>query len=165
MEQSLFHMSMPAIEFVIRAASVYVFILLALRLAGKRQMAQMSPTEFVAILLVSNAVQNSMNGGDNSLLGGFILATVLVVSSTLISYLTFRSRRLRKIFEGNPTLLIHNGSRLEAHLRHERITHSELKSMLRRQGIHDLKEVHEAVLEPDGNFSVTKKSDLVSSQI
>jgi len=114
---SLFHTSIPPLEFIIRALAVYLFVLLLLRIGGKRQLAQMSPTEFVAVLLISNAVQNSMNGGDNSLSGGFILAVVLIAASTLISYLTFRSKKFRHVFEGVPTILIHCGKLIEKNLK------------------------------------------------
>ena len=159
LSSDLFHTSIPIFDFVVRASSVFFFVLILLRLAGKRQLAQMSPTEFVAILLISNAVQNSMNGGDNSLLGGFVLAIVLIACSTLISYLTYRSRHFRHVFEGTPTLLIHKGLIIEKNLRRERISHSELTTILRRQNVHHKDEVAEAILEPDGSFTVILNSD------
>src|SRR3954467_927074 len=113
MAADLFRFDISALDLVIRASVVYIFVLLLLRLAGKKQMGQMSPTEFVAILLISNAVQNSMNGGDNSLVGGLILAAALIFTSWLISLLTFHSRTWATIFEGTPTLLIHKGQVIE----------------------------------------------------
>lgn len=159
MSTSLFHSTLPLVEFVIRASSVFLFVLILLRISGKRQMSQMSPTEFVAVLLISNAVQNSMNGGDNSLVGGFILAMVLIGVSTGITYLTYRSRTMRHIFEGVPTLLIYQGKIIDDNLRKERVTYDELISMLRRQGIHHLAEVTQAVLEADGRLTLRLKSD------
>src|SRR3954471_2001681 len=96
----------PILDLILRAVVVYLAVLLLLRISGKRQLGQMGPTEFVAILLISNAVQNAMNGGDNSLLGGLILAVVLILMSTVISVLTFRSGAFRAIFEGTPRLLV-----------------------------------------------------------
>jgi uncharacterized membrane protein YcaP (DUF421 family) len=145
---------------VVRASLVYIAILLLLRLSGKRQLGQMSPTEFVAILLISNAVQNAMNAGDNSLVGGLILAGVLVLLSWIMSWLTFRSKKFSAIFEGTPTLLIRRGQIIEEHAHKERLTHSEIKSLLRKHGIHDLAEVHSAVLEADGVLSIIKESDI-----
>ena len=159
---SLFHTSIPPLEFIIRALAVYLFVLLLLRIGGKRQLAQMSPTEFVAVLLISNAVQNSMNGGDNSLSGGFILAVVLIAASTLISYLTFRSKKFRHVFEGVPTILIHCGKLIEKNLKSERITRDELASMLRRQNVHHLEVIQEAILEPDGGLTILLKNDLLN---
>src|SRR3954471_22910725 len=102
---NLFVPDVPYWNLIVRAIVVYLAVLILLRISGKRQLGQMGATEFVAILLISNAVQNSMNGGDNSLTGGLILATVLVGLSALISYLTYRSRFFSTIFEGTPTLL------------------------------------------------------------
>src|SRR3954467_9355749 len=116
MAADLFRFDISALDLVIRASVVYIFVLLLLRLAGKRQLGQMSPTEFVAILLISNAVQNSMNGGDNSLSGGILLAIVLVSLSTLISYLTYKKRFFSVLFEGTPTVLIHKGAVIHKNL-------------------------------------------------
>src|SRR5476649_1454775 len=92
--QELIHSELPWWSLVIRAVVVYVAVLVLLRISGKRQVGQMGMTEFVALLLISNAVQNSMNGGDNSLVGGLVLATVLVVLSKGVGYVSYRWRRL-----------------------------------------------------------------------
>src|SRR3954465_8371521 len=120
----LFHTELPALNLVVRAVVVYLSGLILLRISGKRQMGQMGATEFVAILLISNAVQNSMNGGDNSLIGGLILAAALVSLSALISYLTYRSRGFSAVFEGTPTLVIHKGRVIPRNLRSERMSES-----------------------------------------
>jgi uncharacterized membrane protein YcaP (DUF421 family) len=120
----------------------------------------MGATEFVAVLLISNAVQNSMNGGDNSLGAGLFLAAILIVMSTLISYLTYRSSFFSGIFEGTPTLLVHNGKVLDKNLRHERLSQAELQTLLRKQGLHDLKLISTAILESDGTISVIRTSEL-----
>lgn len=141
-------------EFVFRATAVYLIVLLLLRIAGKRHLAQLSPTEFVAILLISNAVQNAMNGGDNSLAGGIILAVVIVVLSWTIGWLTWKFKAARTLFEGTPTLVVHRGRPVEASLAHEHLSLSELRSLLREQGIHRFEEIEAAVLEADGHLSV-----------
>ena len=156
MWQNLVDLSLSPVNLIVRAVVVYLAVLLLLRISGKRQMGQMGPTEFVAILLISNAVQNSMNGGDNSLLGGLLLAAVLVALSALISYLTYKSRVFSTIFEGTPTLLVHNGKLIHRHLARERMSESELRTLLRKQGVHNIGEVETAILESDGTFSVTK---------
>jgi len=152
-------MNLPIINLVIRVSVVYLSILLLLRISGKRQLGQMGATEFVSILLISNAVQNSMNGGDNSLTGGLVLAAVLIALSTLISFLTYRSQFCSRIFEGTPTLLIHKGKLVRKNLQEERLSITELKVLLRKQGIHDFQSVETAVLEADGSLSVTKKDE------
>src|SRR4051812_49872460 len=107
MRADLYRFEVPPFDLVIRAAVVYGVVILLLRMAGKRQLGQMGATEFVALLLISNAVQNSMNGGDNSLVGGVLLAVVLVSMSWLITRLTYFSKTFSVIFEGTPSLLIH----------------------------------------------------------
>src|SRR3954468_24349143 len=109
MWENLFNFSVSPLNLAIRAVIVYLSVLLLLRISGKKQMGQLGATEFVAILLISNAVQNAMNGGDNSLGGGLVLAVVLILLSSLISFLTYRSRIFSAIFEGTPTLLVHKG--------------------------------------------------------
>ncbi len=159
MWHNLTSLSLSPLNLIIRGTVVFLSVIILLRISGKRQMAQMSATEFVAILLISNAVQNSMNGGDNSLLGGLILAAALIFLSWLISMFTFRSRRARLIFEGTPTLLVHRGKIVEKHMKEERITHNELKVLLRKQGIHHFADIQTAVLEPDGTLSVSHVAD------
>jgi uncharacterized membrane protein YcaP (DUF421 family) len=159
MWQSLLEFNLSPFNLIIRAVVVYLAVLILLRVSGKRQLGQMGATEFVAILLISNAVQNSMNGGDNSLAGGLLLAAVLVALSALISYLTYRSRFFSTVFEGTPTLLIHKGKLVHKHLASERMSESELKTLLRKQGIHKIHEIETAILESDGTLSVTKIPD------
>lgn len=157
---NLWQASFPLWHFVVRGVLVYVAILAFLRFAGKKQIGQMGTGELVALLLISNAVQNSMNGGDNSVTGGIVLAGVILSMSVLISYLTFRSKKWEGFIEGSPTILIHHGKLIEPNMQKERLNIHELKVILRRQGIHSLDEVYEAVLESDGMVSITKKSEL-----
>ncbi|MEN6356856.1 MAG: YetF domain-containing protein [Armatimonadota bacterium] len=159
----MWHLSFPCWQFIARAAVVYIAVIVLLRLGGKRQVGQMGVGELVAILLISNAVQNSMNGGDNSITGGVILASVIIALSIFMEYATFKSKRFENLIQGRPTLLIHHGKMIEHNLDKERLSPSELKTILRRQGIHDIHEVAEAILESDGYVSVTKYSDTNST--
>lgn len=152
---SFFETDLSLINLLVRAVVVYFSILLLLRIGGKRQMGQMEATEFVAILLISNAVQNAMNGGDNSLAAGIFLATILIASSSLVTYLTFKSRFMRNVFEGTPTLLIHKGKILPKNIAKEFLSESELRTLLRKQGFHHLADVEVAILEADGTLSIT----------
>src|SRR4051812_17575365 len=154
----LFALTISPFDLILRAVLVYLVIVVLLRISGKRQLGQMGATEFVAILLISNAVQNSMNGGDNSLIGGLWLSLILIVLSTMISYLTYRNRFFSRLFEGTPTLLIHNGKLLAKHLRHERLSENELRGLLRKQGVHNFHDVQTAILEADGTLSLTRMS-------
>ena len=145
---------------VLRAIIVFCAVLLLLRTAGKRAIANMGMAEFVALLLISNAVQNAMNGGDNSLIGGLILATVIMLMSRGFQYATFRWRKVEQLVQGRPTLLIHHGKILHDHLKRELLNVRELRTILRKQGIHDINDVCDAVLESDGFVSVTRKADV-----
>ena len=159
MMNDLFHFQIPALDLAIRAVVVYTVVLILLRVSGKKQMGQLGATEFVAILLISNAVQNSMNGGDNSLIGGLLLATVLVVATSITSYLTFRSKFMRQIIEGTPTVMIMNGHLVRKNLKKERLSETEFRGMLRKQGVHKIDEISSAILESDGKLSIFKHDD------
>lgn len=154
---SLFAISLPWWEFVIRAVGVYAFLLVALRLTGKRQVGQLTPFDLVLLLILSNAVQNSMNGGDNSLVGGMISAVTLVGLNALVSRITSRNRRLEQMIDGQPRVLISNGRAFLPVLKAEDITHDELMAALRRSGCEKIDEVRLAVLETNGSISVIRK--------
>ncbi len=156
MWQNLMNFGLDPLNLIIRGVVVYLSVVILLRISGKRQMGQMGATEFVAILLISNAVQNSMNGGDNSLVGGLVLAATLIIVSTTISYLTYRSKICSTIFEGTPTLVVHKGKVIAKNLHRERMAESELKIMMRKQGFHHYDEINSAILEADGTLSITK---------
>jgi uncharacterized membrane protein YcaP (DUF421 family) len=161
----LIHLDVSLLSLFIRAIAVYLAVLLLLRISGKRQMGQMNATEFVAILLISNAVQNSMNGGDNSLVGGLFLAAVLIALSTLIAFLTYKSKLCSSIFEGTPVLLIHKGQVIQANVKKELLSEGELKTLLRKQGFHNLKEIETAIWEADGTLSITGKASVGNANL
>jgi uncharacterized membrane protein YcaP (DUF421 family) len=154
MHDLFFHTDIPIWNLIIRGVVVYFGIVLLLRISGKRQVGQMGATELATILLISNAVQNSMNGGDNSLMGGMILAGVLIALGSMLTYLTYRKRIFRVIFEGRPTLLVHHGKVIEKAMCAERITRTDLTILMRKQGIHKLSEIQTAILETDGSLSL-----------
>jgi uncharacterized membrane protein YcaP (DUF421 family) len=154
----MFNLSLPWWEFVVRGVVVYFAMLILLRLGGRKQVGQMSPFDFVLLLVLSNAVQNSMNGGDNSLTGGLIIAVALVAANWLMGFMTFRSKKISGLLEGKPEILIHNGKIFEDMLMKEKITHEELRSTLRKNGFSDLQQVKYAVLETTGEISVIGKT-------
>ena len=155
--ESLWKTAQPWWEYVLRALLVYGFLLLVLRLTGKRQVGQLSPFDLVLLLVLSNAVQNSMNGGDNTVSAGFVLVLTLVGVNALVGYLSFRSKRMELLIEGKPQILVHNGVPDEAILAREKITHHELMSAVRQAGITELAEVHVAILENNGRINVIGK--------
>src|SRR6266403_3476492 len=105
----MWNMSLPWWEFILRGIIIYVFLIVLLRLTGKRQVGQLAPFDLVLLLVLSNAVQNSMNGGDNSITGGLISAATLVGMNWIVAWLTYRSKRFESLIEGRPVILIHNG--------------------------------------------------------
>jgi uncharacterized membrane protein YcaP (DUF421 family) len=117
----------------------------------------LTPFDLVLLLILSNAVQNSMNGGDNSLVGGMISAVTLVGLNALISRITSRNRRLEQMIDGQPRVLISNGRAFLPVLKAEDITHDELMAALRRSGCEKIDEVRLAVLETNGSISVIRK--------
>jgi uncharacterized membrane protein YcaP (DUF421 family) len=153
----MFNLAIPWTEFIVRGVVVYVFLLVLLRLTGRRQVGQLAPFDLVLLLVLSNAVQNSMNGGDNSLVGGLISAATLVALNFAVGSLTYRSKRLEALIEGRPQLLVHNGTLFEDVLRSAKLTHHELNAALRRGGCACVDDVHSAVLENNGSISVTPK--------
>ena len=145
-------------EFVLRGVIIYVFLIAILRLTGKRQIGQMAPFDLVLLLVLSNAVQNSMNGGDNSVIGGMISAGTLVGLNWLVGILTYKNKTAEALIEGRPELLIHNGKVFEKALDQARLTRRELMSALREAGCTEIEDVRAAFLENDGKISVIPKS-------
>ena len=149
----MFNMAIPWWEFILRGVVVYGFLLILLRITGKRQVGQLAPFDLVLLLVLSNAVQNSMNGGDNSLVGGLVSATTLVA----LGFATFRSKRLEAIVEGRPQVLVHNGQLYEDVMAKSQLTHHELDAALRQAGCSHIGECHSAILENNGAISVTAR--------
>ena len=141
-------------EKILRSVVVYLFLLIAFRLTGKRQVGQLTPFDLVLLLLISNVVQNAVIGNDNSLGGGLIGAVAILLLNRLVVEITYRSKRLRRILEAQPTILVHNGKVLHANLERERVTMDDLLGALRRNGVADVSHVRVAMLEENGGISV-----------
>ena len=152
--------SLPLLHLVLRAAVVYAAVLLLLRLGGKRQVAQMGRGEFVALLLISNAVQNAMTGPDTSILGGICAAATLLLMNYFIAELSGSNRRFRKLIQGQPTLLVHDGQVISGNMAKEHVSMDELQRALREHGIGTFHDVALAVLEVDGSISCLKYDEL-----
>jgi uncharacterized membrane protein YcaP (DUF421 family) len=153
----MWSLSLPWWEFVLRGLIVYIFLLVMLRITGKRQTGQLATFDLVLLLILSNAVQNSMNGGDNSLLGGIISATTLIGMHYLVAFLTFKSKRLEAWIEGTPRTLIHNGVLDQKVMRDELLTRHDLAAALRAAGCADLEHVRVATLENNGQINVSPR--------
>lgn len=146
-------------EKILRSLICYFFLLVMFRLLGKREVGQMTPFDLIVLLVLSNVLQNAMIGPDNSVTGGLIGATAILMVNWVVSRITFDSPRLERAIEGVPTVLIHDGKIVETNLRRETISRADLLSNLRVQGIFDIREVRVAVLEPSGKLSVLKQGD------
>ncbi|HXT14897.1 MAG TPA: YetF domain-containing protein [Gemmatimonadaceae bacterium] len=146
----------PITEKIVRSLLVYVFLLVGLRLAGKREMSQLNSFDLVVLLLLSNTVQNAIIGNDNSLTGGLFGAAVLLIVNSVLVRTLYHYGKLDKL-EGRPDVLIRNGRLLRRHLERELITVSELESAARRQGIDSLAHVSECRLETGGALSFIQR--------
>jgi uncharacterized membrane protein YcaP (DUF421 family) len=157
MWKDIFALSAPLLEKVMRPAIVYVFLVILLRIFGKRELAQLNPFDLVVLLSLSNTVQNAIIGNDNSLSGGVIGAFALLSINYIVVRFLFRHRRLDQILEGKPTVLIDKGRLVKGSLARELLTRSELMTVLHRQGFYTMEEVEQCVLEPGGTFAIKRK--------
>jgi len=134
--------------------AVYLFIIIAIRLFGKKELAQLSVVDLVFILLISNAVQNAMVGPDATLMGGLVAASTLFIVNYLLKYLQFRFPKFRKAVEGETIMLVYKGKIMTPHLKKASITEDELMEAAREHGVATISEIDLAILEVDGNISI-----------
>ena len=150
----IFVVGAPVAEKILRPALVYVFLVVALRVFGKRELAQLNPFDLVVLLSLSNTVQNAIIGNDNSLSGGLLGALALLAINYLVVRFLFKHRRLDEILEGDPTVIIERGQVNNDALAKELLTTAELMTVLLRQGFENVDEVERCVLEPGGTFDI-----------
>jgi uncharacterized membrane protein YcaP (DUF421 family) len=150
----MWKLSLPWWEFIARAVVVYIFLLVILRVTGKRQVGQLAPFDLVLLLVLSNALQNAMNGGDNTVTGGLISAVTLVALNWLLGYATYRSKKIGRFVEGRPQVIVHNGHVYRDVMQNERLTQDELDAAIRLAGCASIHDVHFAILENNGQISV-----------
>ena len=153
----MFTLTLPIAEKILRPAIVYLFIVVMLRIFGKRELAQLNPFDLVVLLSISNTVQNAIIGEDNSVTGGLIGAFALFAVNYLVNRFLFKHRRLDEIFEGTPTRLIEAGTVQRRALAKELLTESELSTVAHRQGFGSLEEINQCTLEPGGVFYFAPK--------
>jgi len=140
-----------------KTAAIYVFLIVGLRLLGKRELGQMSLHDVVLIVVLGNAVQNAMLGGDNTLGGGLVAAGVLLLLNRVVNVVLARSRRVERFLSGEPVLIVHDGHVLRGAMSREGVTIEQLHAALREHGIASVGEVHMCVLEVDGTMSVVPR--------
>jgi uncharacterized membrane protein YcaP (DUF421 family) len=153
----MFVLAIPVAEKILRPIVVYFFLVIGLRLAGKRELAQLNPFDLVVLLTLSNTVQNAIIGDDNTVTGGIIGAATLLLVNFLVVRFLFRHQKLDSLVEGEATVLIENGRILEDRLTKEMLSLQDLAAAAHKQGFGDLLEVDRATLDPSGTISFTGK--------
>lgn len=151
------YLSEGYLKIVISSVAVYLFIIIAIRLFGKKELAQLSIIDLTFILLISNSVQNAMVGSDSSLAGGLVAASSLFIVNYLFKYLLYRFPKLSDIVQGTDLLLIYKGQLNESNMAKARITRQEIVEAVREHGVSEIREVDLAILETDGNISIISK--------
>src|SRR6516225_3321 len=161
MWKDMFVLAVPVAEKILRPVVVYIFLVLMLRLSGKRELVQLNPFDLVVLLTLSNTVQNAIIGDDNTVTGGLIGATSLLAINYLVVRFLYDHRKLDQWVEGRADVLIEAGRVRPAHLKRELITMAQLEAAARKQGFSSLAEVDQCILEPGGTLSfIAKKPDV-----
>jgi len=164
MSRDMFHLPLPILEKILRPVIVYLFLIVFLRLFGKRELAQLNPFDLVVLLSLSNTVQNAMIGDDNSVSGGVIGAFSLLAINWVLMWLLYRAPKVNQALEGSPTVLVKDGIVDEAALRKETLSIEELISILNKNGFDDPRQVETCVLEPNGTFYVKARHPSLQEQ-
>ena len=154
----MFKLALPVAEKMLRPILVYAFLVISLRIFGKRELSSINPFDFVVLLTLSNTVQNAIIGDDNTVSGGLLGAFTLLMMNYLTVRFIFKHRRLDQLVEGSPTMLIENGVIQKNNLAKELLTEVELITVAHRQGFGGLDEVDTCILEPGGIFYVKGKT-------
>jgi len=158
--KDMFVLGLPLLEKILRPIIVYAFLVVGLRLAGKRELVQLNPFDLVVLLTLSNTVQNAIIGDDNSVSGGIIGATSLLICNYLVVRFLYDHHKLDQLVEGKSDILIEHGKVRTQHLKSELITMAQLEAAARKQGFSSLSEVEQCVLEPGGTLTfLGKKPD------
>ena len=155
--KDMFVMGLPLLEKVLRPIIVYAFLVVSLRLSGKRELVQLNPFDLVVLLTLSNTVQNAIIGEDNSVLGGLIGATSLLVTNYLVVRFLYDHRKLDQLVEGRADVLIEGGKVRTKHLKTELITMAQLEAAARKQGFGSISDVEQCVLEPGATLTFIAK--------
>ena len=153
----LFQLSAPWWVFVLRAFAIYVLVMVLVRVSGKRAVGQFTPFDLVLLILIGNAVQNGINGGDNSLTGAMIMATTLIGLNYAVAFTTSRSRRAERLVEGVPVVLARDGQVFERVLREQLVSDADFHKALRQHDVSEVSDVALALLETNGSISVVPR--------
>jgi|HubBroStandDraft_4_1064222.scaffolds.fasta_scaffold109580_1 uncharacterized membrane protein YcaP (DUF421 family) len=155
--KDMFVLGLPLLEKILRPVIVYAFLVVGLRLSGKRELVQLNPFDLVVLLTLSNTVQNAIIGDDNSVSGGIVGATSLLVINYLVVRFLYSHQKIDQFVEGRSDILVENGQVQAEHLKRELITMPQLEAAARKQGFETLSEVHKCILEPGGTLTFIAK--------
>jgi len=155
--KDMFVLGLPLLEKILRPVIVYAFLVVSLRLSGKRELVQLNPFDLVVLLTLSNTVQNAIIGEDNSVSGGIIGATSLLLVNYLVVRFLYGHHKIEQIVEGESDVLVEDGKVKSARLKKELITTAQLEAAARKQGFDSLREVDKCILEPGGTLSFVGK--------
>ena len=153
----LFQLSAPWWHFVLRGIVIYVLVMVLMRVSGKRAVGQFTPFDLVLLILIGNAVQNGINGGDNSLTGALLMAGTLILLNLAVAYATSRSRRIERLVEGVPVVLARDGKVFEQVLRRQLVSDADFHKALRQHDIVGVSQVALALLETNGSISIVPR--------
>jgi len=159
----MFELALPWWEFVARAALVYAALLVLVRLSGKRTVGEFTPFDLVVVILLGESTQGAMVGADVSVPGSLIVATTLIALNYALGFVTARSRRIDRLVEGEPVVVMRNGRMLSHALRRNNVPESDLEEALRKQGVSAHEDVELAILETNGEITVLKREPTARS--
>jgi uncharacterized membrane protein YcaP (DUF421 family) len=145
-------------DLVVRAVVLYLLIFLVTRVVGRRELSSLAPFDLILLIVLGDAIQQGLTQDDYSVTGAFIVVITIVLLQVATSYLSFRSKPLRRVFEGEPIVILQNGHVIESNMKRERLTREEVAEEARQQQIESLEQVAWAVLEPSGKISFIQKS-------
>jgi uncharacterized membrane protein YcaP (DUF421 family) len=155
----LFSMSMPWWQFVLRAVLVYVVVMVLVRLSGKRAVGQFTPFDLVLLILIGNAVQNGMNGGDNSLTAAVILSVSLIAFNYGVAFLSARVPAVRRLVEGESVVLVRDGHVFRSVLKRELVSRADFDKAMREAGVSEVDDIQLAELETDGHITIVPRAE------
>ncbi|WJI15409.1 DUF421 domain-containing protein [Pseudoxanthomonas winnipegensis] len=150
----LFDLSAPWWHFVLRGVVIYVMVTVLMRISGKRAIGQFTPFDLILLILIGNAVQNGINGGDNSLTGALIMASTLIALNWLVAFGSARSMRFRRLVEGHATVLARDGKVFAEVLRKQLVAESDFKKAMRQSGCEHERDIRLAILETNGHITI-----------
>jgi uncharacterized membrane protein YcaP (DUF421 family) len=140
-------------DLVFRAAVVFAFVFLVTRIVGRRQLSQLEPFDLILLVVIGDLVQQGVTQSDESVTGALIVISTIALLSFAVSWVSFRSRKLRLVTEGEPIVLVQNGRVIERNMRRERITREDIEEEARRQQITSIADLRWAILEDDGGIT------------